>query len=208
MRKILSLFVLFTRWVAMRTLSLLLWYCCGILSLCKNLPAMFRDFSAATLRTRSNTFPCPSWSPWEKLKRKTLAPASINCPIPSSLQEAGPMVQMIFVRRCWTLVGAWTRSSVMLAPCKRGVWAVLESMIRVWDWTRSIDRLVVCLFDGWSKDGKKKIQNQKRLESSFWRNSFVALGGSWWAWLLGRWSGKTLALSINNNTIYYFSTIL
>ena len=38
---------------------------------------------------------CPSWSPWEKLSRATFMPASTRAPRVSTLQQAGPRVQMI-----------------------------------------------------------------------------------------------------------------
>ena len=43
-----------------------------------------------------------AWSarvPWEKLKRKTSAPASISSSMPSTLRVAGPIVVTILVRR-------------------------------------------------------------------------------------------------------------
>src|SRR3990172_1542375 len=46
-----------------------------------------------------------AWSshvPWEKLRRATSMPASISCWISSGAEDAGPMVQTIFVRRMLT----------------------------------------------------------------------------------------------------------
>ena len=39
------------------------------------------------------------WVPWEKLRRKVVAPASISWRIMSGLLVAGPIVATIFVRR-------------------------------------------------------------------------------------------------------------
>lgn len=92
-----------------------------------NLPAMLRDFSDATSRKRSKTVPCPSWSPCEKLKRATFMPASIRIPILSLLQQAGPIVQTIFVRRFEVCVGAMTRAKSIWPPWRVGM--ALESEI-------------------------------------------------------------------------------
>ena len=54
-------------------------------------------FSLHTLRKRSSTPWCASWSPWEKLKRATFIPASMSSAMVSSSQHLGPMVQTILV---------------------------------------------------------------------------------------------------------------
>src|SRR4051812_12241083 len=41
---------------------------------------------------------CSSCVPWEKLRRKTSAPASMSCRSTSGVRDAGPMVTTIFVR--------------------------------------------------------------------------------------------------------------
>ena len=56
-------------------------------------------FSAHTLRKRSRTPWCASWSPWEKLNLATPIPASMSWPIVSSSQHLGPIVHTILVLR-------------------------------------------------------------------------------------------------------------
>ena len=61
--------------------------------------AIDAPISAETLRTSRRTASCSSWLPWEKLSRKTLAPASIRLFIFSGPRDEGPRVATIFVRR-------------------------------------------------------------------------------------------------------------
>ena len=42
---------------------------------------------------------CQAWSPWHMLRRATFMPAAASSPSVAADAEAGPMVQMIFVRR-------------------------------------------------------------------------------------------------------------
>ena len=93
-----------------------------------NVP-MLRAFCAATFRNRCKTSLWPAWSPCEKLKRATFIPASIKVPKFSSLQQAGPNVQMILVLRFPTSVLRVIVSSVMFPPCKVGMVPVLEIML-------------------------------------------------------------------------------
>jgi hypothetical protein len=50
-------------------------------------------------RTNAALSPCSSQLPWEKLSRKTLAPAMIKAFICSGAVLAGPNVAIILVRR-------------------------------------------------------------------------------------------------------------
>ncbi len=61
--------------------------------------AIGRRSRAAISRTALTTARCSSCVPCEKLRRKTLTPASISCSSFSGLREAGPTVATIFVRR-------------------------------------------------------------------------------------------------------------
>jgi len=42
---------------------------------------------------------CQAWSPWHMLRRATFMPAVASSPSVLASEEAGPMVQMILVRR-------------------------------------------------------------------------------------------------------------
>merc|ERR1719329_1369226 len=87
-----------------------------------DLPTLTPLFLAAW-RSLSRHALCPSWSPWEKLKRATFIPASIICSRVSTLQQAGPRVQMIFVLRDEASVAALTRARLMLEPLSSGPFA-------------------------------------------------------------------------------------
>ena len=52
---------------------------------------------AAASFTRSMVAPCAAWSPWLKFSRAVFMPASISEVIVGTSQQAGPMVQKIFV---------------------------------------------------------------------------------------------------------------
>ena len=54
---------------------------------------------ASTERTRSMSWPCSAWVPWEKLSRATSIPARAICSMMPSALEAGPSVQTILASR-------------------------------------------------------------------------------------------------------------
>lgn len=56
-------------------------------------------------------------------------PLSIKAAIPSLLQEAGPIVQTILVRRSLVVIGFITMSCVMKPPAKSGISDVLEIIL-------------------------------------------------------------------------------
>ena len=56
-------------------------------------------FSLLSLRMRSMTSWCHSCVPWHMFKRATFMPLMARVCSISSLQDRGPMVQMILVRR-------------------------------------------------------------------------------------------------------------
>ena len=59
---------------------------------------------AAASFTRSIVAPCAAWSPWLKFSRAVFMPASISEVIVGTSQQAGPMVQKIFVFLSWLMV--------------------------------------------------------------------------------------------------------
>ena len=59
---------------------------------------------AAASFTRSIVAPCAAWSPWLKFSRAVFMPASISEVIVGTSQQAGPMVQKIFVFLLWLMV--------------------------------------------------------------------------------------------------------
>ena len=67
--------------------------------------ATSRPRFAAALRIVSIVCFCFSGPAWEKLRRKTSAPAPISCSSTPRSQEAGPTVAMILVRRSRWAVG-------------------------------------------------------------------------------------------------------
>ena len=59
---------------------------------------------AAASFTRSIVAPCAAWSPWLKFSRAVFMPASISEVIVGTSQQAGPIVQKIFVFLLWLMV--------------------------------------------------------------------------------------------------------